>query len=155
MNTISISYGSSFLANKKPDRWVGRETYSPSAWRLPWGLQMVPAVFLHIGMMFLPESPRWLASNDRWEEAQDVLARVHAKGDHHAPFVTLELQDIRDMCEFERSNKHITYFDLFAPGMLNRTFAGMFTQIWSQMCGMNVMSESFPISFVLSFFQHN
>lgn len=102
---------------------------------------MIPALFLHIGVLFLPESPRWLAKRDRWEECQKVLANVHAKGDMNSPFVAVELQDIRDMCEFERKNKHVSYIDLFRPKMINRTMAAMFTQIWSQMCGMNVMSE--------------
>ncbi|BDD58942.1 hypothetical protein MAP00_004178 [Monascus purpureus] len=128
-----ISYGSSYIGGDKP--W----NYSASAWRLPWGLQMIPALFLHIGMLMLPESPRWLARHDRWEECHDVLARVHAKGDRNAPFVALEMQDIRDMCEFERRYKNITYLDLFTKKMFNRTQIGLFTQIWSQLCGMNVM----------------
>ena len=103
---------------------------------------MIPAIFLHIGVMFLPESPRWLARHDRWDEAHQVLANVHAHGDRNAPFVAVELQDIRDMCEFENQHKHITYWDLFRPSMINRTMTATFTQIWSQMCGMNVMSKS-------------
>jgi sugar porter (SP) family MFS transporter len=121
-----ISYGSSFLAGN-------------AAWRLPWGLQMIPAAFL-FGMVFLlPESPRWLAKHDRWEEAHEVLALVHAKGDKHAPFVQTELQEIRDMVEFERANSDATYLDLFKGNMIYRTHIGMFTQIWSQLTGMNVM----------------
>lgn len=92
-------------------------------------------------MMFLPESPRWLARNDRWEECHDIIALVHGKGDRNTPFVQAELQDIRDMCEFERNFKNLTYLDLFKPQMLNRTLIGLATQIWSQLCGMNIMSK--------------
>ncbi|KAL3462149.1 general substrate transporter [Aspergillus heterothallicus] len=121
-----ISYGSSFLDG-------------PAAWRLPWGLQMVPAVFLFIALFFLPESPRWLAKKDRWEECHETLALVHAKGNIHDPFVQTELREIREMCEFERENKDASYLDLFKPNMINRTHIGVFTQIWSQLTGMNVM----------------
>jgi hypothetical protein len=38
----------------------------PAAFRIPWALQMIPAILLFFGMMILPESPRWLASKDRW-----------------------------------------------------------------------------------------
>lgn len=72
-----------------------------------------------------------------------MLALVHAKGDRNHPFVAIELQDIRGMCELERSFGNITYLDLFAPRMINCTVIGLFTQIWSQLTGMNVMSESF------------
>lgn len=95
--------------------------------------------------MLLPESPRWLARKDRWEECHRVLALVHAKGDLHHPFVALEMQDIRDMCELERQYKNVTYLDLFKPQMLNRTLIGLFTQIWSQLTGMNVMSMYDPV----------
>lgn len=101
---------------------------------------MIPAVFLLIAMTVLPESPRWLARQDRWEDCHDVLALVHGKGDRNSPFVALELEDIKQMCEFERRHANVTYLDLFKPNMLNRTFIGIFTQIWSQLTGMNVMS---------------
>lgn len=101
---------------------------------------MIPAVFLFVGMMFLPESPRWLARKDRWEECHSVLTLVHGKGDANSPIVVTEMQEIQDLCEFERQNKDVTYMELFKPTMLNRTMIGMFTQIWSQLTGMNVMS---------------
>lgn len=47
------------------------------------------------------------------------------------------------MCELEKSFGKITCSDLFAPRMIHRTVIGLFTQIWSQLAGMNVMSESF------------
>lgn len=104
---------------------------------------MIPAVFLLAAMTMLPESPRWLARQDCWEDCHDVLALVHGKGDRNSAFVALELEDIKQMCEFERRHANVTYLDLFKPNMLNRTFIGIFTQIWSQLTGMNVMSKSF------------
>lgn len=82
---------------------------------------------------------RWLARNDRWEECHGVLALVHAKGDRNNRFVLRELQEIKDMCEFERRNADVTYLELFKPNMIWRTHIGVFTQIWSQLTGMNVM----------------
>lgn len=61
---------------------------------------------------------------DRWEECHDVLALVHAKGNRDAPFIMLELQEIRDMCEFERRNADVSYMELFKPHMINRTHIG-------------------------------
>ena len=103
---------------------------------------MIPAVLLFFGMLFLPESPRWLARRDRWEECHSVLALVHGKGDHNSPIVVTEMHEIRELCEFERQNKDVNYLELFKPTMINRTLIGMSTQIWSQLTGMNVMSKS-------------
>lgn len=111
---------------------------------------MIPAVVLFFAMMLLPESPRWLARMDRWEEAHEVLALVHGKGDRDHPFVAIELQDIRDMCELERQFGHVSYLSLFTPRMINRTIIALFTQIWSQLTGMNVMSELDNICFLYS-----
>jgi MFS family permease len=110
-----------------------------AAFRLPWGLQMIPAIILGFALFFLPESPRWLAKKDRWEDAAAVLTLVHGKGDPDSPFVAREMQEIRDVVEFDRNNADVTYLELFKPHMLNRTMIGVFCQIWSQLTGMNVM----------------
>ncbi|KAJ4214641.1 high affinity glucose transporter [Fusarium solani] len=137
-----ISYGCSFIGEQNS------RNYNTASWRIPWGLQMVPAIFLFFMMMLLPESPRWLARKDRWEDCRAVLTLVHGHGDPNHPFVALELQDIKDMCAFEASISDVTYLDLFKPRMINRTFIGLFTQIWSQLTGMNVMM--YYISYVFS-----
>jgi len=43
------------------------------------------------------------------------------------------------MIEFERQNADVSVKELFKPSMLNRLHIGIFTQIWSQLTGMNVM----------------
>jgi hypothetical protein len=136
-----ISYGCSYVKGT-------------AAFRIPWGLQMLPAMFLFVALLFLPESPRWLAKKDRWEDAVNVLAlgmsslptdmrtsltvSVHASGDPNSPFVHKEMSEIREVVEFERANADVTYMELLKPKMINRTHIGVFTQIWSQLTGMNV-----------------
>lgn len=121
-----ISYGCSYING-------------PAAFRIPWALQMIPAIILFFGMMFLPESPRWLASKDRWEEVRAVLILTHGHGDPDSPFVLREYDEIKEWLEIERASKSVSYYDLFTPKYINRTHIGLFTQIWSQLTGMNVM----------------
>jgi MFS family permease len=121
-----ISYGCSYINGA-------------AAFRVPWGLQMLPAIFLFFMLFLLPESPRWLARQDRWEDCHAILTLVHGKGDPNNAFVQHEFSEIKEMCEFERHNADVTYFELFKPKMINRTHIGVFTQIWSQLTGMNVM----------------
>lgn len=121
-----ICYGCSFMKGT-------------AAFRVPWGLQAIPAALLFLGLIFLPESPRWLCKKDRWDEAKEVLTLVHGKGDPNSPWVHREMQEIRQMVEFERANADVSYFELLKPNMINRTSIGVFTQIWSQLTGMNVM----------------
>ncbi|KAI9926322.1 hypothetical protein ASPWEDRAFT_45615 [Aspergillus wentii DTO 134E9] len=144
-----ISYGCSFIGGKTA------QTYTPTAWRVPWALQMLPAVFLGFAMIFLPESPRWLARKDRWEECHKILAHVHAKGDLNHPFVQVELNDIREMCQTESHHKDSTYIDLFKPNMIHRTLTGLFMQIWSQLTGMNVMMYYIGYVFAMAGYSGN
>lgn len=51
------------------------------AWRWMIGLAVVPAVALFIGMLFMPETPRWLASRNRMPEADRVLLRTRRPED--------------------------------------------------------------------------
>jgi len=37
-----------------------------ASFRIPWGLQMIPAIILSFGMLFFPESPRWLFDHGRY-----------------------------------------------------------------------------------------
>ena len=122
-----ISYGCSFIKGT-------------AAFRAPWGLQAIPGVLLFIGMLFLPESPRWLARKDRWDDCMNVLTMVHGKGDRNSPLVAREYEEIKAYCEIERDNADVTYWELFSPRYINRTHIGVFTQIWSQLTGMNVVS---------------
>lgn len=97
---------------------------------------MIPAILLFIGMIFLPESPRWFARKDLWEACLYVLTLVHGKGDPEFPSVRREYEEIKAMCEFERQNADVSYLELFKPKMINRVQVGVFTQIWSQLTGM-------------------
>ncbi|KAJ0109804.1 mfs glucose [Diaporthe amygdali] len=110
-----------------------------SAFRIPWGVQMVPAVILFVGLFFFPYSPRWLASKDRWEEALDVLARTIGNGDRNHPKVLAQYQEIEDALKFDREQAISSYKALVAHGMFKRVFLGMSVQAWSQLCGMNIM----------------
>src|SRR3954471_23799881 len=49
---------------------------SSGNWRLMLGLAAVPAVILLVGMMFVPETPRFLVRTGEEEEARDVLEKV-------------------------------------------------------------------------------
>mmetsp|Transcript_3040 Transcript_3040/g.5229 ORF Transcript_3040/g.5229 Transcript_3040/m.5229 type:complete len:574 (+) Transcript_3040:92-1813(+) len=55
---------------------AGLLSEAPNGWRWMMGLAAAPAVVQLIGMIFLPESPRWLAEQRRSSEAFRVLLSV-------------------------------------------------------------------------------
>ncbi|KAL1910699.1 high affinity glucose transporter [Sporothrix stenoceras] len=110
-----------------------------AAFRIPWGIQIVPAVILFAGLYFFPYSPRWLASKDRWEEAIQVLAHLHGNGDVNHPKVLAQYQEIEEALRFEREQAVSSFKALVEPRMFKRVILGMSIQMWSQLCGMNIM----------------
>ncbi|KAM0326602.1 hypothetical protein ACHAQA_006471 [Verticillium albo-atrum] len=64
------------------------------AWRLPTVIQAgLPGVVMAL-ILFFPESPRWLISHDRAEEALAILAKYHGDGNANAPVVQLQYHEI-------------------------------------------------------------
>ncbi|KAF7972317.1 hypothetical protein HWV62_18504 [Athelia sp. TMB] len=58
---------------------------SAKVWRIPFGFQLVPAGIMVLGLLTVKESPRWLASRNRTEEAIANLAYLRRDvGDSHA-----------------------------------------------------------------------
>jgi MFS family permease len=100
---------------------------------------MVPGFILLVGMFFFPRSPRWLASKDRWDEALDVLANLHAGGDKNNAKVLAEYQEIEEALRFEREQATTSFKALVQPRIFKRVILGMSIQMWSQLCGMNIM----------------
>ncbi|KAI9147639.1 High-affinity glucose transporter [Paramyrothecium foliicola] len=113
--------------------------HNPNAFRIAWGVQAIPAAILLAALFFFPESPRWLANHDRWEEAHEVLAHLHAKGDRHDAAVIAELDEVREAVRIAQESKDIGYLGLFGPKVWKHTVVGVSVQIWQQLLGGNVM----------------
>lgn len=86
-------------------------------------------------LSFLPESPRYLISKDRYDEAFDILVKYHAEGDRDSVFVKAEMAQIEATIKIELESAKQSWMDLFrTSGMRHRllvsAFLGLFTQ-WS------------------------
>lgn len=75
------------------------------SWRIPSIFQTVAPLLVMVSAVFMPESPRWLYSKGRIEEAKAILATYHANGDEHDVVVTLELQEIAQALTLEEETK--------------------------------------------------
>ncbi|KAJ5386912.1 hypothetical protein N7509_009453 [Penicillium cosmopolitanum] len=121
-----ISYGASFMGNN-------------GVFRLPWAIQMLPAILLLFCLPLMPRSPRWLAAQDRWEEAVEVLARLHAKGNTSDPIVIAQTTEIREKIEAENKYQSTSWMELFNSRNIIRVHCGIFTHVWSQLSGTNAL----------------
>lgn len=73
LNQLMITIG--ILVSYITDYLLGNDANLQS-WRWMFFVGLFPALILLIGMFFLPETPRWLISKNRWAEGEAVLNKV-------------------------------------------------------------------------------
>jgi MFS transporter, SP family, sugar:H+ symporter len=97
---------------------------SAGAWRWMLGLAVIPSLVLLIGMFFLPETPRWLVSQDRDEDARDVLRRSRDE-----ETVEREIRDIREVEEQEEGGLRELMASWVRPALVVAIGLAVFQQI--------------------------
>ena len=85
-------------------------------WRLPFALNGLPPLFLFCILPFLPESPRYLLSAGKPEEALNVLAHVRADGNPNDKAVLEEYHEIEKSVEYAKSQGSTTSFSAMLVG---------------------------------------
>ncbi|KAF2845378.1 hexose transporter-like protein [Plenodomus tracheiphilus IPT5] len=110
------------------------------AWRGPSILQGGLPTLQLIFWWYLPESPRWLIANGRYEEARSVLAKYHAGGDLQHPLINFEMIEITQAIELDARSKETKWSALFASVNRKRIFITVFLGIMSQWAGNGVVS---------------
>jgi sugar porter (SP) family MFS transporter len=118
----------------------------PVAWRFPLTFQFV-FIFVIFGTVpWLPESPRWLISHDRLEEAQTIVADIEGL-DINDPYVITQHTSITTAVQYER-NHSVRWSHLLCgqtgdqrgTGAIRRLVLGAGAQAIQQLAGINVTS---------------
>lgn len=135
---ILVSNGINFGVRDNP----GWET--DASWRIVIGLGIAFSLPLGLGILVVPESPRWLAGRGRWEEARMALARL--RGMKENPNHALVQDDFKEMEEQileQNSAGQGTWLECFTgqpsgiPRLAYRTFLGCALQFLQQWTGVN------------------
>ncbi|RMZ70790.1 lactose permease [Pyrenophora seminiperda CCB06] len=63
------------------------------SWRVPVWLQMLFPAILVLVPWFLPESPRWLYTRGRYDQAKKILAKYHGCGNEDSIWVSMQLRE--------------------------------------------------------------
>ncbi|KAL1656355.1 hypothetical protein SLS61_000818 [Didymella pomorum] len=118
-----------------------RNIGSDWAWRIPTIMQLLLPLIALPGLLTTPESPRWLVSVDRSEQARTILTTYHAGGNHASALVEYEMIEITAAIRLESTLKDASYADLFkTTGNRRRLFISISLGIFSQWCGNGVVS---------------
>ncbi|KXL46777.1 MAG: hypothetical protein FE78DRAFT_165451 [Acidomyces sp. 'richmondensis'] len=142
--------------------WVTYGTKNLSgnaAFRIPFGLQMVPATLLGICIHIFPYSPRWLVMADRHEDSLQSLSKLRRlpTNDHR---VQAEWHSIIGEIAFQReiaARNHpgasgtklelLRWFDLFKSDTWRRTLVASGICFFTQFSGINAFVYYAPTLF--------
>jgi sugar porter (SP) family MFS transporter len=108
-------------------------------WRWMFASQAVPVFWLMIGLVFVPESPRWLAMVGRNAHALSVLSRINGPS-----------QAERDLTEIraELGDEEGSFAELFRSGVRMALLIGIVLMVFSQIGGAQIIHMYAPTLFM-------
>ena len=113
------------------DEFIKHSWFGQQGWRWMFGLTTLPALLFFLGMIFVPESPRWLAKNGKAERARSVLNKIG--GDQYAKDAIAEINSTLAGEEIQ----HVRFTDLLEPKLRKVLVLGVVLAVFQQWCGIN------------------
>jgi major inositol transporter-like SP family MFS transporter len=101
-------------------------------WRWMLALATIPAVLLWIGMLFVPESPRWLASRGRFDDAARTLGLIR-----DPQVVDAEFAEIKRRVMADAHEPRASWRDLRTPWVRRLVIFGFALAVLTQLTGVN------------------
>ena len=102
-------------------------------WRIMFGICALPAIALFVGMLRMPESPRWLVEKGRYDEALAVLKTVRSEDRALAEFAQVE-----QVTEDEKKGNQLSFKEILSNKWLRRiVFVGIGVSVTQQLTGIN------------------
>lgn len=101
------------------------------AWRWMFGLGTVPSVVFLFGVLWLPESPRWLVKAGQTEKAKVVLDKIGTGSFSQDTLASIE--------KSLTGVKKLSYIAVFEKSVRPAVFVGIVLAVFQQFCGINVV----------------
>ncbi|WP_285318466.1 sugar porter family MFS transporter [Pseudarthrobacter sp. lyk4-40-TYG-27] len=105
---------------------------SHGIWRWMLVIATLPAIALWIGMNFMPESPRWLASTGSFGETLRVLQRIRSQEE-----AAREFEEVKAMALEDGKSTMGSWKDLGIPWLRRIFFVGLGLAVIQQITGVN------------------
>ncbi|BBP89809.1 hypothetical protein BsIDN1_34270 [Bacillus safensis] len=105
---------------------------NPFVWRIMLPIAALPAIILFFGMLRVPESPRWLVTSGKRDEALQVLQKIRSKVDAER-----ELSEIENAYEKKKNLDKATFKDFSISWVRRLVLIGVGIAIVQQITGVN------------------
>jgi len=131
--------------------WVGygsRHTSDASSfqWRFPLAFQIIPSALLVVGLIWLPESPRYLIEKDRDDAGLKTLRKLHYNGSNDE-WIQNEYNEIRATISAEKAITAPGWMVMFkVPQWRKRLLLGTLIQVFTQLTGISKLITVYPLS---------
>ncbi|MEO1034340.1 MAG: MFS transporter [Pseudomonadota bacterium] len=142
---FSIAYFANFFIlqiSQLDVSWVTSLGIDRFTWRWMFGLEILPAVFWFVALCFVPETPRWLALNNREPAARKVLERIRP-----AERVAATLENIRQLGVDVGQPFLQRIAEVFGPRMRLALLVGVTIGVIQQVTGINAILFYAPTIF--------
>ena len=116
--------------------------FSEEPWRVMLGVEALPALAWLIGMLLVPESPRWLATQARWAEVEAVFKRLGGIFS-----MAEEMNAIREDVGSKMLPFRQRFMLLFSRGIWFALLIGLILAIVQQITGINTVYFYAPVIF--------
>lgn len=98
-------------------------------WRYMLGCGFIPAIILFMCVLSLPESPRWLVTRGRIEQAKETLREIHGSASD------VEFQQICDTA----NQASLSFSKILRSGFFKVLLLGIIVSIFTQAVGINAI----------------
>lgn len=141
LNQLMITIG--LLVSYITDYWLSNDN-NVESWRWMFLVGFFPAIVLLVGMFFLPETPRWLMSKNRWDEGKKVLIAVEDPS-----LIEQTLTDLKEEIEFSSKNS-IKAAEILKPWLRPALIITIGIFFFQQFSGVNTIIYYSPIIFEMT-----
>lgn len=140
---ITVGILASFISD-----YLIADNSNVESWRPMFYVGIIPAIILLVGVIFLPETPRWLMSRGRDAEAEDVLKKIE-----EPEFIEQSMKNMKE--ELEKDKEQAGWSEVFKPWMRNALIIAIGIMFVQQFVGINTVIYYSPKIFLKAGFVGN
>lgn len=112
--------------------WIASSWFGQQGWRWMFGITTIPSVLFLAGMLFVPESPRWLVTKGRLGDAGKILGKIGG-----AAYAQAAIAEISETIKIAQAR--VDFKELLNPKLRRVLVLGITLAVFQQWCGINVI----------------